>query len=79
MWSLEQVGGQMEDSHWKGKLGVKIPGQVPSLSLTVPWFLCQNWIWLHPVSHLSHVFDISVGNIKIQNFMVFAKDLVMVN
>ena len=41
----------MEDSHWKGKLGVKIPEQVPNLSLTVPWDLYQHWIWLHPVSH----------------------------
>ena len=79
VWSLEQVGRQMEDSPWKGKLGVKMPGRVPNLSLTVPWDLCQNWVWLHPASHWSHVFDIAVGDTKVQNLMVFPKDLVIVN
>lgn len=32
LWSLGQVGRQMADSQWEGKLGVRIPGQVSNFS-----------------------------------------------
>lgn len=70
LWSLGQEGRQMANFQWVGKLGV-IPGQIPNLLLNVPWAICHNWIWLHQIPHLNLVFDVSVGDLKIQNLERF--------
>ena len=66
----------MANSQWEGKLGVRIPEQVSNLLLNVLQALCQNWVWLHQIPHLNHVWHFC-GRYKNSEFGEVSKDSVL--